>query len=86
MLTAAMHASAIDFLMNRLPPHPKQLPAKGPAPTINDKVWCRVTGWGYLLPFEMTGMVCEDDDSDGEARGVWGQWNHCCWAAHSLSV
>jgi lysine-specific demethylase/histidyl-hydroxylase NO66 len=76
MLTAAMHASAIDFLMNRLPPHPKQLPPKGPAPTINDKIWCRVTGWGYLLPFEMTGMVCEDDDSDGEGEGGWdsGQW------------
>lgn len=64
MLTAAVHSSAIDFLMNRLPPHPKQLAPKGRAPTLDDKVWCRVTGWCYLLPFEMTGMVCEDDDQD----------------------
>lgn len=78
MLTAAVHSSAIDFLMNRLPPHPKQLAPKGRAPTLDDKVWCRVTGWCYLLPFEMTGMVCEDDDDqDGEGGGVcvrafWG--------------
>lgn len=64
MMTAAVHSSAIDFLMNRLPPHPKQLAGKGRAPTMDDKIWCRVTGWCYLLPFEMTGMVCEDDDSD----------------------
>jgi hypothetical protein len=66
MMTAAVHSSAIDFLMNRLPPHPKQLAGKGRAPTMDDKIWCRVTGWCYLLPFEMTGMVCEDDDSDGK--------------------
>jgi hypothetical protein len=72
MLTAAVHASAIEFLMNRLPPHPKQLAGKGRAPTLDDKVWCRVAGWGYLLPFEMTGMVCEDDDSNGEhRRAAW---------------
>lgn len=72
MMTAAVHSSAIDFLMNRLPPHPKQLPGKGRAPTLDDKVWCRVSGWCYLLPFEMTGMVCEDDDSDGEQEGLTG--------------
>lgn len=71
MMTAAVHSSAIDFLMNRLPPHPKQLPAKGRAPTLDDKIWCRVSGWCYLLPFEMTGMVCDDDDSDGE-KGLLG--------------
>lgn len=69
MMTAAVHSSAIDFLMNRLPPHPKQLAPKGRAPTLDDKIWCRVTGWSYLLPFEMTGMVCEDDDTDGESAG-----------------
>jgi hypothetical protein len=69
MLTAAVHASAIEFLMNRLPPHPKQLGGKGRAPTLDDKLCCRVAGWGYLLPFEMTGMVCEDDDSNGEQTG-----------------
>ncbi|WIA29285.1 hypothetical protein OEZ86_011790 [Tetradesmus obliquus] len=64
MLTPAVHASAMDFLMNRLPPHPKQLPPRGPAPTMDDKVWCRVAGWAYLLPFELTGMNCDDDDDD----------------------
>lgn len=41
MMTAAMHSSALDFLMNRLPPHPKQLPQRGPAPTMSDKVCVR---------------------------------------------
>jgi lysine-specific demethylase/histidyl-hydroxylase NO66 len=74
MMTAAVHSSAIDFLMNRLPPHPKQLAGKGPAPTLDDSIWCRAAGWAYLLPFEMTGMVCEDDDDDtGEGRGQRGR-------------
>lgn len=67
MFTSAVHSQAIDFLINRLPPHPKQLPARGPAPSMDDSVWCRVAGWCYLLPFEMTGMSCEDEN---EAGGV----------------
>jgi lysine-specific demethylase/histidyl-hydroxylase NO66 len=72
MLTPAVHSSAMDFLMNRLPPHPKQLPARGPAPTMDDRVWCRLAGWAYLLPFELTGMNCDDDDDDagGAAAAV----------------
>jgi lysine-specific demethylase/histidyl-hydroxylase NO66 len=73
MLTPAVHSSAMDFLMNRLPPHPKQLPQRGPAPTMEDRVWCRVAGWAYLLPFELTGMNCDDDDDDagGAEAGCW---------------
>ncbi|KAF8073009.1 RIOX2 [Scenedesmus sp. PABB004] len=69
MLTPAVHASAMDFLMNRLPPHPRQLPGRGPAPRLDDAVWCRAAGWAYMLPFELTGMNCEDDMFDGLEEG-----------------
>jgi lysine-specific demethylase/histidyl-hydroxylase NO66 len=80
MLTPAVHSSAMDFLMNRLPPHPKQLPSRGTAPTMEDRVWCRVAGWAYLLPFELTGMNCDDDDDDAGGReGCWLGMHACCW-------
>jgi hypothetical protein len=34
---------------------------------MDSKLWCRVAGWSYLLPFEMTGMNCEDDEDEGES-------------------
>lgn len=70
MLTSAVHSQAIDFLINRLPPHPKQLSGSGPTPGLDDRVWCRVAGWCYLLPFEMTGMSCEDEVEEGEQQVV----------------
>eukprot|EP00879_Flechtneria_rotunda_P002692 GHRR01002898.1.p1 GENE.GHRR01002898.1~~GHRR01002898.1.p1 ORF type:complete len:336 (+),score=124.75 GHRR01002898.1:1704-2711(+) len=69
MLTGAIHSFAMDFLINRLPPHPKQLPGRGNAPTISDRIWCRLAGWSYLLPFEVTGMNCEDDEVAGLEEG-----------------
>eukprot|EP00775_Hariotina_reticulata_P000580 gene580-859_t len=76
MMTAAVHSSAMEFLMNRLPPHPKQLPGRGQAPVMDSKLWCRVAGWSYLLPFEMTGMNCEDDEDEGELWVTAGREEH----------
>lgn len=67
MLTGAVHASALDFLAHRLPPHPSQLPKRGPAPTLADRLFCRVAGWSYLLPFDLPpGLSDDGEDEDGE--------------------
>lgn len=67
MLTAG-DAMAEDFMRNRLPPHPEQLPPLGPAPTLADSVQCVGSSFFRLVALNGTdggeegcGSECEED-------------------------
>ena len=56
LLVSSVHALSEDFWLNRLPPHPQQLPKQGPQPSMDDSIWCRTAGYSYLLPEEGLGV------------------------------
>ncbi|PSC74527.1 bifunctional lysine-specific demethylase and histidyl-hydroxylase MINA [Micractinium conductrix] len=68
LLQTAADTMAEDFMRSRLPPHPTQLPPRGPAPTLQDSVQCVGAGLFRLVPFhpKQGGGCAPDCDEDHE--------------------
>ncbi|KAL4853814.1 Ribosomal oxygenase 2 [Chlorella vulgaris] len=68
LLSTAGDAMAEDFMENRLPPHPDQLPPLGPAPALGDSVQCISSSYFRLESYRGKdiaeggcGSDCEED-------------------------
>lgn len=66
LLSLAADALSEDFMGARSPPTPEQLPAAGPAPTLESRVGPRGTGLFRMVPFEMPEPEEDSEDEDDE--------------------
>ncbi|PRW61282.1 bifunctional lysine-specific demethylase and histidyl-hydroxylase MINA [Chlorella sorokiniana] len=83
---AAGAVMAEDFMRSRLPPHPVQLPPRGPAPTLKDAVQCVGSGLFRLVPLSGSGSGhehggcgsdCEEDHEHGHAHHDHAEGEAC---------
>lgn len=66
LLSLAADALSEDFMGARSPPTPDQLPAAGPAPTLESRVGPRGAGLFRMIPFEMPEPEEDSEDEDDE--------------------